>query len=124
MAKQGVDVYSTLKGRLMKKALAEEAEESGSLPRMTPKRLLAACIEHDGYETPELNDKLYLHFKVRADAAPRTAGGRHSGAPAPRHAPPRDQQATPSTRFALHAPVRVLLFRRALGAWHTGRAMV
>jgi hypothetical protein len=33
------------------------------LPEMTPQALLEACKEHDGYETPELNDTLYLHFK-------------------------------------------------------------
>lgn len=30
---------------------------------MNAATLRAACIEHDGYETPELNDRLYLHFK-------------------------------------------------------------
>jgi Leucine rich repeat len=32
---------------------------------MTPKYLEKLCVEHDGYRTPELNDKLYLHYKVR-----------------------------------------------------------
>ena len=35
----------------------------GELPQMSPATLRMTCIEHDGYETPELNDKLYLHFK-------------------------------------------------------------
>lgn len=30
---------------------------------MTPKLLKELSIQHQGYETPELNDKLYLHFK-------------------------------------------------------------
>lgn len=30
---------------------------------MTPTLLRRLCIEQDGYETPELNDKLYLHFQ-------------------------------------------------------------
>jgi hypothetical protein len=30
---------------------------------MTPEAVLETCIENEGYETPELNDKLYLHFK-------------------------------------------------------------
>jgi dynein assembly factor 1 len=33
------------------------------LPEMTPAALLAASKEHDGYETPDLNETLYLHFK-------------------------------------------------------------
>jgi len=33
------------------------------LPRMTAASLLKAAVEHEGYETPELNDALYLHFK-------------------------------------------------------------
>jgi hypothetical protein len=33
------------------------------LPEMTSEVLVAACKEHDGYETPDLNDTLYLHFK-------------------------------------------------------------
>ena len=32
-------------------------------PEMTPELLLQACVENDGYETPELNDNMYLHFK-------------------------------------------------------------
>jgi hypothetical protein len=30
---------------------------------MTPAVVKAAALEHDGYETPELNETLYLHFK-------------------------------------------------------------
>lgn len=30
--------------------------------RLTSSSSAVACIEHDGYETPALNDKLYLHF--------------------------------------------------------------
>ena len=33
------------------------------LPVMTPEVIAETCIENNGYETPELNDKLYLHFK-------------------------------------------------------------
>ena len=36
---------------------------SDGLPQMTPAALRLACLEHDGYEGPALNDKLYLHFK-------------------------------------------------------------
>eukprot|EP00594_Rhizosolenia_setigera_P017518 CAMPEP_0178975300 /NCGR_PEP_ID=MMETSP0789-20121207/23053_1 /TAXON_ID=3005 /ORGANISM="Rhizosolenia setigera, Strain CCMP 1694" /LENGTH=198 /DNA_ID=CAMNT_0020663965 /DNA_START=960 /DNA_END=1552 /DNA_ORIENTATION=+ len=31
--------------------------------RMTSTELVKQALEHDGYETPELNDVLYLHFK-------------------------------------------------------------
>lgn len=33
------------------------------LPEMTVEEIKLACLENDGYETPELNEKLYLHFK-------------------------------------------------------------
>lgn len=33
------------------------------LPEMTVEEVLRSCKEHDGYQTPELNDILYLHFK-------------------------------------------------------------
>lgn len=32
---------------------------------MTPAVLRAAALAHDGYETPALNDRLYLHYRVR-----------------------------------------------------------
>ena len=32
-------------------------------PRMTKEALLKICQETEGYETPELNDNLYAHFK-------------------------------------------------------------
>ena len=34
-----------------------------TLPRMTTKEINSMALEHGGYATPELNDKLYLHFK-------------------------------------------------------------
>ena len=30
---------------------------------MSLQALRLACLEHDGYETPALNEKLFLHFK-------------------------------------------------------------
>lgn len=33
------------------------------LPEMTLSELKLCALEHGGYETPELNDILYLHFK-------------------------------------------------------------
>ena len=32
---------------------------------ITPAVLKAAALAHDGYETPALNDRLYLHYRVR-----------------------------------------------------------
>ena len=34
-----------------------------SAARMTPEVLLKSCVDNEGYETPSLNDQLYLHFK-------------------------------------------------------------
>lgn len=36
---------------------------SNGLPVMTPEEIRLSCRENDGYDTPELNDKLYLHFR-------------------------------------------------------------
>ena len=33
------------------------------IPRITASELLEAAVQHGGYETPELNDVLYLHYK-------------------------------------------------------------
>ena len=33
------------------------------LPEMTLDEIKQSCRENNGYETPELNDKLYLHFR-------------------------------------------------------------
>ncbi len=33
------------------------------LPGMTPEELLRCCIESGGFETPELNERLYLHMR-------------------------------------------------------------
>lgn len=39
-------------------------EESGTgLPEMTKEEIRLTCLENDGYDSPELNDKLYLHFR-------------------------------------------------------------
>ncbi len=34
-----------------------------NMPEMNAKTLKEAAMANEGYETPELNDKLYLHFK-------------------------------------------------------------
>lgn len=41
----------------------EIVQESGGIPTMTKAEIRLSCIENDGYEAPELNDKLYLHFR-------------------------------------------------------------
>jgi hypothetical protein len=44
--------------RTRKEALAA----GDGLPILTPARIALSCAEHEGYTTPELNDRLYLHF--------------------------------------------------------------
>ncbi len=39
-----------------------DIDESGCF-KMTEHLLKATALENGGYETPELNDTLYLHFK-------------------------------------------------------------
>ena len=33
------------------------------IPFMSPEEIRQSCVENNGYEAPELNDKLYLHFR-------------------------------------------------------------
>jgi len=46
-------------------AVKPQATKSTALlfPTMTPVLLKSVAVSSDGYETPELNDKLFLHFK-------------------------------------------------------------
>jgi hypothetical protein len=53
---------SLLKDRAIAKLKKEIIDKDG-FPIMSPAALKLACMEHDGYETPELNEKLFLHFK-------------------------------------------------------------
>jgi dynein assembly factor 1 len=53
--------YFIEKDRKKNEALAKQS--SDGLPEMTREEIRLSCIENDGYETPELNEKLYLHFK-------------------------------------------------------------
>lgn len=47
-----------------RKKLTNAMKESKSgLPEMSAAEIRLSCLENDGYETPELNDKLYLHFR-------------------------------------------------------------
>lgn len=38
-------------------------ETNRGIPTMSFDEIRVTCLENNGYETPELNDKLYLHFK-------------------------------------------------------------
>lgn len=40
-----------------------ETERKGRIPVMDAETLRELCIENEGYETPELNDNLYAHFR-------------------------------------------------------------
>ena len=53
----------------LKKALTDD----NGLPTMSKEAILLACIENDGYENPELNEKLFLHFKGKPQSAAVTA---------------------------------------------------
>ncbi len=44
---------------------AGDASAAAVVGSMTPAVLRAAALAHDGYETPALNDRLYLHYRVR-----------------------------------------------------------
>lgn len=47
-----------------RRRLENKVKESKSgLPEMTLDEIKLNCLENNGYETPELNDKLYLHFR-------------------------------------------------------------
>jgi hypothetical protein len=43
--------------------LNELVQNTGGLPTMSKDEIRLSCIENDGYESPELNEKLYLHFR-------------------------------------------------------------
>jgi hypothetical protein len=40
-----------------------DPEANDGPPRITSKELRTLCKENGGYHTPEINDKLYLHYK-------------------------------------------------------------
>lgn len=40
-----------------------DTERMGRIPVMDAETLRELCLENEGYETPELNDSLYAHFR-------------------------------------------------------------
>jgi len=46
-----------------KEGYANMAPVDPGIPRMTPEVLVKSCMENRGYETPELNEVLILHYK-------------------------------------------------------------
>ncbi|RHY77105.1 hypothetical protein DYB30_014191, partial [Aphanomyces astaci] len=38
-------------------------KQKGHLPVMDRETLVQLCVDNDGYETPDLNDNLFAHFK-------------------------------------------------------------
>lgn len=59
-----LDKLSQYFNEKQKKKLQEESIKNlGGLPEMTLDEIKLSCLENNGYETPELNDKLYLHFR-------------------------------------------------------------
>jgi len=58
----GLDRYFKEKDRKKLDKIAAETNSLG-VPTMTKDEIRQSCIENGGYETPELNDKIYLHFR-------------------------------------------------------------
>ena len=58
----GLDKYFKEKDRKKLDRIANEANSLGT-PTMTLEEIRQSCVENGGYETPELNEKLYLHFR-------------------------------------------------------------
>ena len=47
----------------LESANAGKKQLNVNLPIMNKETILQSCMENNGYELPELNEKLYLHFK-------------------------------------------------------------
>ena len=58
---KNLDDYFKEKSR--KKLNAEAQRNALGIPRMTSEEIKQSCVENHGYETPELNEKLYLHMR-------------------------------------------------------------
>lgn len=59
---EGLDKYFKEKDRKKLDLIAKEKNSMG-IPEMTKDEIRQNCVENGGYELPELNDKLYLHFR-------------------------------------------------------------
>jgi dynein assembly factor 1 len=47
-----------------RKRLNKVVDDSDSgFPTMSHEEIKLSCLENNGYDTPELNDKIYLHFR-------------------------------------------------------------
>lgn len=56
-------VMSWIRDRENARTEVDKEKNKPLCPEMTPAAIKAAAVAHEGYETPELNDNLYLHFK-------------------------------------------------------------
>ena len=56
-----LDSYFKQKERRRLDAIRNDSR--GGLPEMTKDEIRLSCVENNGYDLPELNDKLYLHFR-------------------------------------------------------------
>ena len=56
-----LNTYFIAKERKRLDALTKD--NASGLPEMTVAEVRLSCLENGGYESPELNDKLYLHFR-------------------------------------------------------------
>ena len=48
---------------IRKRLDAINRSRAGGLPEMSVDEIRLSCLENDGYDSPELNEKLYLHFR-------------------------------------------------------------
>lgn len=58
-----LDQLSTYFKEKERRKLSESISDKNGLPEMSLAEIRLSCLENNGYETPELNDKLYLHFR-------------------------------------------------------------
>ena len=61
-SEQNARAIRLLTERAAARTRKEAAEAGDGVPTLTPARIVLSCREHDGFESPELNDRLYLHF--------------------------------------------------------------
>jgi hypothetical protein len=58
---KGLDDYFKSKSRA--KLNVKQQQNTLGIPTMSEEEVRQSCVENQGYETPELNDKLYLHMR-------------------------------------------------------------
>ena len=76
--------YNWLQQRSASRALKSATQFVDGAPVMLHETVRQSCVENQGYETPELNDQLFLQHRgfrlVRQDPHVRVRGNRSFGA--------------------------------------------